>query len=74
MNGTVLVCLDRSQGSPTAERACAAVVDGVVDAGGRLRDPGVVAAWSLLERAGDADVAMVKASALLREVGSDLVT
>jgi glycerate 2-kinase len=39
----------------------------------RLREVGVVAAWSLLERAGDVDTAMGQAPALLRAVGGDLV-
>ncbi|MEU7476832.1 glycerate kinase [Lentzea sp. NPDC042327] len=34
MSGTVLVCLDKFRGSLTAEQACAAVVSGVVGAGG----------------------------------------
>jgi glycerate kinase len=40
----------------------------------RLREVGVVAAWSLLERAGDLDTAMGQAPALLRAIGSELVT
>ncbi|MEU4765041.1 glycerate kinase [Actinosynnema sp. NPDC023794] len=41
--------------------------------GERLREVGVVAAWSLLERAGDVDTAMRQAPALLRAIGSELL-
>ncbi|MBB5801815.1 glycerate kinase [Saccharothrix ecbatanensis] len=40
----------------------------------RLREVGVVAAWSLLERAGDVGTAMRQAPALLRAIGRELVT
>ncbi|MBB5803526.1 glycerate kinase [Saccharothrix ecbatanensis] len=40
----------------------------------RLRDVGVVAAWSLLERTGDVDTAMRQAPALLTAIGRELVT
>ncbi|ONI80789.1 hypothetical protein ALI22I_47065 [Saccharothrix sp. ALI-22-I] len=40
----------------------------------RLRDVGVVAAWSLLERAGDLDTAIGQAPALLKAIGRELVT
>jgi glycerate kinase len=38
----------------------------------RLREIGAVAAWSLLERAGDLGVAISRASVLLTEVGREL--
>lgn len=40
----------------------------------RLRDIGAVAAWSLLERAGDLGVAISRASVLLTEIGRELRT
>ncbi|MCE6998561.1 glycerate kinase [Saccharothrix sp. S26] len=39
----------------------------------RLREVGVVATWSLLERAGHIDTAMKQAPALLREIGGELL-
>ncbi|MFE9750919.1 glycerate kinase [Saccharothrix saharensis] len=39
----------------------------------RLREVDVVAAWSLLERAGHFDTAMKQAPALLREIGGELL-
>jgi glycerate kinase len=38
----------------------------------RLRSLGVVAAWSLLERAGSVDAAISRAPALLAEIGREL--